>query len=367
MQNNLSFKFIAFLLVLLSIIPYIYLVKKFLIKKFINFTKNSRYYLFLEKNKVFSHIFYLMINIYLLFFNSIICSILPMNIVIFRIKDIILTLYTVANSILLSNSLANVVGDLNKNKKNVRTIIIPIQIFKISTYFVSTSIIVHYIFHVSLISLITSLGLTTALFIVVFKENILGLIASTQMTLTDTIRIGDHVILEVLKIEGKIKNINISTTEILNIDGSISTIPSHNLMFSCLKNFRFIEQKQYRVIKIKIFFELKSIKYCNLDFINDLVVKFNHLNIIKKDLIGVISNLTLLKKYIISYLLDKYFDRIQKKISIINLEQNAMNIPIEITCKFSSISLEEYDQIQSDIMEHVIINAKHFDLSVGKS
>jgi miniconductance mechanosensitive channel len=69
------------------------------------------------------------------------------------------------------------------------------------------------------------MGAMTA-FIIIFKDTILGFVASIQMSVYD-MRVGDWIAMPKYDADGLVMSINLSTVKVQNWDKTITTIPTY--------------------------------------------------------------------------------------------------------------------------------------------
>ena len=217
--------------------PYTILVKKVVISHLEKiFAKRKTHDLF-NKYLIQKRLFYLLLSIFFIFWNSLIETSLNLSKSVYLIKDITLATYTAVVLLLFINSIANTIQEIGI-RSGYKILIVPMQVGRILSYCFGIVLITHHILKVSLLSFVTGLGVTTGVLVILFKDTILGIIASIQMTLSDAIRIDDLVYFKNYDVHGIITNVSPFVVTIKHRDGSISTIPTFALISTCIKNFR---------------------------------------------------------------------------------------------------------------------------------
>jgi miniconductance mechanosensitive channel len=72
-----------------------------------------------------------------------------------------------------------------------------------------------------------AMGAMTAILLLIFKDTILGFVASIQMSVYDMVRVGDWIAMPKYDADGLVMSINLSTVKVQNWDKTITTIPTY--------------------------------------------------------------------------------------------------------------------------------------------
>src|SRR5690606_27986025 len=172
----------------------------------------------------------------------------------------------------LSNALLKTLRDILKTSKAffdkpLDSYLQVIQIFLIFVVFtVSFSIITGN----SPWSFLVSLGAASAILMLVFKDTILGFVASIQVSANDSVRVGDWIEMQKYGADGSVVQINLNNVKVQNFDKTIVTLPTHALLSDSFKNYSGMQQSGSRRIKRAIFIKISSIRYLNTDEIEEL-------------------------------------------------------------------------------------------------
>ena len=111
------------------------------------------------------------------------------------------------------------------------------------------------------LAFITSVGAASDIIILVFRDTILGFVASIQVSINDMVHIGDWITFEKYGADGDVIEINLSTVKVQNFDKTITTIPTYALISDSFKNWRGMENSDGRRIKRALNIKLDSITY----------------------------------------------------------------------------------------------------------
>ena len=150
------------------------------------------------------------------------------------------------------------------------------QVLKLGIYLVGFIIIVGIVTNSSPLTLLSGLGAMTAILLLVFRDTILSLIASIQMTVYDLVRVGDWVEVRKYGADGDVIDISLHTVKIQNWDKTITVIPTHKLIDETFINWRGMKQSGGRRIKRAIDIDINSIRFCDAAMIE----KFKRIQLI---------------------------------------------------------------------------------------
>jgi len=230
---------------------------------------------------------------------------------------------------------------------------------------------------------LTGLGAISAVVILVFKDTILGFVASIQVSINDMVRIGDWITFEKYGADGDVIEITLATVKVQNFDKTITTIPTYALISDSFKNWRGMTESGGRRIKRALIIKQESISFLNpkdaeklkkiqlltsyIDTRQEDIGSFNAENDIDKSLLingRNLTNIGVFRKYIDTYL--KNHSAINKDMMIMarQLAPTAQGIPMEIYVFSSDKRWENYEYIMSDIFDHLIAALPYFNLEV---
>jgi miniconductance mechanosensitive channel len=229
----------------------------------------------------------------------------------------------------------------------------------------------------------TALGAASAVIILVFKDTILGFVASIQVSINDMVRIGDWITFEKYGADGDVIEINLATVKVQNFDKTITTIPTYALISDSFKNWRGMEDSGGRRIKRSLSIKLDSIKYLSKNEIDKLkeielissylemkqkdIEDFNTQNNINKGLLlngRNLTNIGVFRKYLETYV--EQHSAINKDMMIMarQLSPTTQGIPLEIYAFSSDKRWQNYEYIMSDIFDHLIAAVPYFNLEI---
>jgi miniconductance mechanosensitive channel len=261
-----------------------------------------------------------------------------------------------------------------------------IQLGKLISYCLAGVMMFSILFSKSPAVVLSAFGAAGAVLIFVFKDTILGLVASIQISVNDTLRVGDWVSMEKFNADGDVIKITLNTIEVQNWDKTISTIPAYAFVSDSFKNWRGMSESGGRRIKRSVHISLSSVKFCNQEMLNqfkkfqlledyissrsDEVSKYNEDQKVDKTfpLNGRhLTNIGIFRVYAERYL--QANTNIRKDMTCMVRQQapSEVGIPLEVYCFTNTIEWIPYENIQSDIFDHLIATASLFELEVFQS
>lgn len=258
-----------------------------------------------------------------------------------------------------------------------------IQVIMIILWVFGITAIVLMLFNISISKLLTAFGAISAVIILVFRDTILGFIASVQVSVNDMVRIGDWITMEKFGADGDVIEINLATVKVRNFDKTISTIPTYSLISDSFKNWRGMFNSEGRRIKRHVLIKSSSIRFISDNELTNLkkiqlissyiderqadIIKFNNSRSIDKSLLLNGRNLTnfgLFRKYINEYLSNH--PGLNKNMTMMcrQLQSNEHGVPLEIYAFSSDKTWINYEFIMADIFDHIIASVIYFDLEI---
>lgn len=258
-----------------------------------------------------------------------------------------------------------------------------IQVIMIVLWIFSIGVIISEIFDINKNTLLGVLGAISAIIILIFRDTILGFVASVQVSLNDMVRIGDWITFDKFGADGDVIEINLATVKVRNFDNTTTTIPTYSLISDSFRNWRGMLKSDGRRIKRHILVKAKSIRFLNeeelfkmkkIQLISDYVDskqleinKYNKTYNVDKSLSingRNITNFGLFRKYITNYL--EHYPGINKNMILLcrQLQPTAQGIPLEIYAFSKDQRFEQYEHIMADIFDHIIASVAYFDLEI---
>ncbi|MBC3846271.1 mechanosensitive ion channel [Winogradskyella echinorum] len=228
-----------------------------------------------------------------------------------------------------------------------------------------------------------TLGTASAVILLIFKDTILGFVASIQVSINDMVRIGDWITFEKYGADGDVIEINLATVKVQNWDMTITTIPTYALISDSFKNWRGMKASGGRRIKRSVIIKVSTIKFLTAEDIEKLkkiqlvtkylenkskeISEYNTAHGADKTVLinGVnLTNFGVFRKYLQTYI--ENHSAINKNMTLMvrQLEPTSQGIPMEIYAFSKDQRWENYEFIIGDIFDHVLAAVKYFDLEI---
>jgi len=301
------------------------------------------------------------------------------------VAELLLSIYGIITAILIFRSFLRATRDYLKTKDAFKDKPIDsyIQVMVIILYFIAGILIFTTVTGKSVITFFTTLGAASAILLLVFKDTILGFVASIQVTVNDMVRIGDWITMEKYGADGDVIEITLTTVKVQNFDKTITTIPTYNLISDSFKNWRGMQTWGGRRIKRPIKIKIASIKYLSetdidrlskIQLISNYITKMkeeiNHDNTTKsidRSLLingRSLTNIGIFRIYIDSYLKNNPYLHPEMTMMVRQLEPKQDGIPLEIYAFTNDTNWINYENIMANIFDHILAAANYFDLEI---
>ncbi|BAO77407.1 small-conductance mechanosensitive channel [Winogradskyella sp. PG-2] len=258
-----------------------------------------------------------------------------------------------------------------------------IQVFMIFAWLLGIFSIFAIITGISFLKFATTLGAASAVILLIFKDTILGFVASIQVSINDMVRIGDWITFEKYAADGDVTEINLATVKVQNWDKTITTIPTYALISDSFKNWRGMKASGGRRIKRSVIIKASSIHFLTKDDVErfkkiELVSTYlenrskeidkhnSDANVDKSVLINGrnLTNFGVFRKYLQTYIENHSAINKDMTLMVRQLASTPQGIPMEIYAFSSDQRWENYEYIMADIFDHVLAAVKYFDLQI---
>ena len=276
-----------------------------------------------------------------------------------KIYIIILTLWIV-------RSILNAIKDYLKQQPKfsdkpidsyVQVVMILLWVYGVLSFFLI-------IYDVNKLVLLTAIGSVSAGIILVFRDTLLGFIASITVSVNDIVRIGDWITMDKYGADGHVVEINLATVMVKNFDNTTTTIPTYSLISDSFKNWRGMFLSEGRRIKKRILIHPKSLRFVgetekfSLPNTNSIILE-------KLKNQTFTTNTEAFRYFLIENLKTNQALNQQMPIMVRYLQITEHGIPLEIHCFTIYKDWENYEPISSKILEFVIASAPYFDLDMS--
>ena len=256
-----------------------------------------------------------------------------------------------------------------------------IQVIKVAVFIVSAIFIISALIEQSPWALLKAMGALTAVSMLVFKDSILGFVASIQLAGQKMIRIGDWVEMPKYGADGDVIDITLNTIKIQNWDKTISNVPTYAFVSESFKNWRGMSESGGRRIKRSFYLDVNSFKFCDeqmledfkkIEFISEYIEnrrseieRHNSEKNVNTDCVvngRRMTNIGTFRYYIKQYL--KNYDKLNHDMTFLirQLEPTEKGLPIQIYVFTATTEWVKYEEIQADIFDHILTVVPEFGL-----
>ena len=258
-----------------------------------------------------------------------------------------------------------------------------VQVAMILVWFMAIILVFSILTGKEVSTFLTAMGALSAVILLIFKDTILGLVASIQLTSNDLIRIGDWITMKQFGADGDVIEINLNSVKVQNFDKTITTITTYKLISDSFKNWRGMSDSNGRRIKRALLIKGSSIKFMgeeelsklqkiklisdyisqtkseiiehnsNLDIVSDIKVNGRNL-----------TNIGLFRKYTENYLVSNKLINNEMTVMCRQLTPTSQGVPLEIYAFITDKEWKNYENIVSDLFDHLLASLSTFDLEL---
>lgn len=258
-----------------------------------------------------------------------------------------------------------------------------VQLLQIIVWIIGSILIIATLLDRSPLILLSGFGAMTAILLLVFKDTILSLVASVQLTAQDMVRVGDWIEVPHLGADGDVIDVQLHTIKVQNWDKTITTIPTHRLISDTFKNWRGMQNTGARRIKRSILVDVSSIRFQTreeIDHFKRFALLKEYIAAKEEELAAYnralnhevieavnsrrLTNIGTFRAYAERYL--KNHPRIHKGMTLMvrQLGPDASGLPLEIYCFTNTTVWTDYENIQADIFDHLLAIIPEFGLRI---
>ncbi|MCX2482435.1 mechanosensitive ion channel family protein [Pedobacter sp. MR2016-24] len=260
------------------------------------------------------------------------------------------------------------------------------QVIRMILFLIGAVVIFSNLTGKSPLAFFTAMGAISAVLLLMFKDTIMGFVASIQVTANDTVRIGDWITMPKYGADGDVIEINLTTVKVQNFDKTITTIPTYSLISDSFQNWRGMSQAGGRRIKRAIFIKQSTIRFitpAELEKFKKIQSLTSYIEHRQKDIdknnerLGIdkslllngrnLTNAGLYRKYIDTYIANHSGTHKKMTMMVRHLAPTANGLPLELYVFTSTTKWADYEHIMADIFDHLIAAAPFFDLQIYES
>jgi len=258
-----------------------------------------------------------------------------------------------------------------------------VQLAKLVVYAIITVFIIARLADQSPWIFVSGLGAAMAIILLIFRDTILSLVASVQLTNNDLIRVGDWIEMPQFNADGDVIDIALNTVSVKNWDKTITVIPTHKFLDNSFRNWRSMFEGGGRRIKRAIHINTSTTRFLTdaeieqfsrwellreyMDTKRGELEEFNERRSPDPDTIinaRRLTNIGTFRAYILAYL--RNHPKVHQGMTLIvrQLAPTPEGVPLEVYAFTNDTGWVAYEGIQGDIFDHILAIVPEFGLSV---
>jgi len=258
-----------------------------------------------------------------------------------------------------------------------------LQLVELLVYAIATVLVVATLMDRSPLLFLSGIGAMTAVLLLIFRDTLLGLVASVQIAKNDMLRVGDWIEMPAFGADGDVIDIALHTVKVQNWDKTITSIPTSKMIETSFKNWRGMTHSGGRRIKRSLFFDVNTVRFLTEEevdtfagyallrsYIDEKRAELAEYNAGEGRNPGInadirrLTNLGTLRAYVRSYL--RNHPRVHNEMTLLvrQLQPGSEGIPLEIYCFTNTTEWGAYEEIQADIFDHILAIVSEFGLRV---
>lgn len=257
------------------------------------------------------------------------------------------------------------------------------QLGKIFVYSIAFVLAISIIFDKSPVLLLSGFGAIAAVVLLVFKDSILGFVASVQLSANNMVHVGDWVTVPKYNADGDVQEINLTTIKVQNFDNTITTIPTYAFVSDSFTNWRGMQQSPGRRIKRAVHIHIQSISFCTpemierfkkihlvTDYIQQRQAEIDQYNT-EHHIDGSVmangrklTNIGIFAVYLENYLKSNPNISQEMTIMVRQLSSTPNGLPLEIYAFSIHKEWKIYEGVMSNLFDHILAAAACFDLHI---
>lgn len=256
-----------------------------------------------------------------------------------------------------------------------------VQLVKMLVYIITFLFLFSVIFKKDISTIVAGLGAMAAVLLLIFKDTILGLVASIQLSANEMLKVGDWITIPGREVDGTVMDITLNTVKIQNFDRTIITVPTYSLVNESFQNWKGMEEARSRQIKRALMIDMKSIRFVDAE----LRSKFASLEPLKEymDLFeqqgsrvssdkasgpffnhGLLTNLGLFRRYAELFIKQHPLVDQGQVVILRHRVSDGNGLPLQVYLFSTGYQTVPYENLQSEIFEHLIAILNEFGLKL---
>lgn len=215
-------------------------------------------------------------------------------------------------------------------------------------------------------TIVTAIGASAAVLMLVFKDTILGLVASVQLSANRMLKKGDWIVCDSHGVNGTVTDVSLTTVKVLNWDNSISTIPPYTLISDSFRNYQAMRDAGGRRVERSILIDLNTVRFLDRDELARLRER-GRLDGIDTEGASEMVNLHLLRLYLDNFIANDSRVNASMLYMVRQMQPTDRGLPLQLYFFTYATAWRDYERVQSDIFDHVYAIVNEFGLRIFQS
>ncbi len=232
--------------------------------------------------------------------------------------------------------------------------------------------------------LLTGLGASAAVLMLIFKDSILGFVSGIQLSVNDMLQVGDWIEMSKYGVDGVVIEVTLTTVKVRNYDNTVVTVPPYLLVSDSFQNWQAMKRSGGRRVMRSVFIDLSTVRFCT----PEMLARFRRIALVREYIDetekryadynaahGIppadsacnglhLTNLEIFRNYLIRYLQTAVPIRRDMLLLVRQLQPSDTGVPLQLYFFTDTVVWTEYEGIQSDVFAHVFASVGWFDLRI---
>lgn len=240
-----------------------------------------------------------------------------------------------------------------------------VQMLKILTICVGLIIIVSLLIDKNPVFILSGLGASAAVLMLVFKDTIVGLVAGVQLSANDMLKPGDWIEMPKHGVNGMVEDVSLTTVKVRNWDMTIVTVPPYSLVSESFQNWKGMQESGGRRVKRSINVDINTVRFLTEEELSKYSLQEWFEGFVSPS--QQVVNLHLFRYYITQFLVNHNKVDHEKLTMVRQLQSNNHGVPLELYFFTATTQWVEYEGIQAEIFDHIFAVAHEFGLRLFQS
>ena len=214
--------------------------------------------------------------------------------------------------------------------------------------------------------LLTGLGASAAVLMLVFKDSILGFVSGIQLSVNDMLQVGDWIEMSKYGVDGIVIEVTLTTVKVRNYDNTVVTVPPYLLVSDSFKNWQAMKQSGGRRVMRSVYIDVTTVRFCT----PAMLERFRRIELVRSYLETVAAaeqpptNLEIFRNYLIRYLQTAVPIRTDMMLLVRQLQPTDTGVPLQLYFFTDTVVWQEYERIQSELFSYILAVVGQFDLRI---